>query len=79
MRAQDAKLKSLENSDLYMVILEGIQKEIDNSKFEYILYDDDENFREWNDLAIAIVDSLRNDGFEVDYDKFTYYLTISWL
>jgi hypothetical protein len=74
MRAQDAKL----NSDLYMVILEGIQKEIDNSKFEYILYDD-ENFREWNDLAVAIVDSLRNDGFEVDYDKFTYYLTISWL
>jgi hypothetical protein len=78
MKTQDAKLKSLKNSDLYRVILDGIQKEIDNSKFEYILYDD-ENFREWNDLAIAIVDSLRNDGFEVDYDKFTYYLTISWL
>jgi hypothetical protein len=78
MRAHEAKLKSFENSDLYRVILEGIQKEIDNSKFEYILYDD-ENFREWNDLAIAIVDALRNDGFEVDYDKFTYCLTISWL
>ncbi len=78
MKAQEAKLKSLENSDLYRVILDGIQKEIDNSKFEYILYDD-KNFREWNDLAIAIVEALRTDGFEVDYDKFTYYLTISWL
>jgi hypothetical protein len=78
MKAQEAKLKSLENSNLYGTILDGIQKEIDNSKFEYILYND-ENFREWNDLAIAIVDALRNDGFEVDYDKFTYYLTISWL
>jgi hypothetical protein len=78
MRAHEAKLKSLENSNLYGTILDGIQKEIDNSKFEYILYND-ENFREWNDLAIAIVDALRNDGFEVNYDKFTYYLTISWL
>ena len=78
MKAQEAKLKSLEKSNLYGTILDGIQKEIDNSKFEYILYND-ENFREWNDLAIAIVDALRNDGFEVNYDKFTYYLTISWL
>jgi hypothetical protein len=78
MKAQEAKLKSLEKSNLYGTILDGIQKEIDNSKFEYILYND-ENFREWNDLAIAIVHALRNDGFEVDYNKFTYYLTISWL
>jgi hypothetical protein len=78
MKAHEAKLKSLEKSNLYGTILDGIQKEIDNSKFEYILYDD-ENFREWNALAIAIVDSLRNDGFEVNYDKFTYILTISWL
>jgi len=78
MRAQEAKLKSLEKSNLYGTILDGIQKEIDNSKFEYTLYND-ENFRECNDLAIAIVDALRNDGFEVNYDKFTYYLTISWL
>jgi|LakMenEpi03Aug12_release.lakeMendotaPanAssembly.Ray.scaffolds.fasta_scaffold953878_2 hypothetical protein len=77
MKAQEAKLKSLENSKLYKEILDGIQKEIDNSKFEYIIYND-ENFREWNDLVIAIVDSLRNDEFEVNYDKFTYYLTISW-
>jgi hypothetical protein len=77
MKAQEAKLKSLEKSNLYGTILDGIQKEIDNSKFEYILYND-ENFREWNDLAIAIVDSLRNDEFEVDYNKYTYNLTISW-
>jgi hypothetical protein len=78
MKAQEAKLKSLEKSNLYGTILDGIQKEIDNSKFEYILYND-ENFREWNNLAIAIVEALRNDGFEVNYDKFTYCLTISWL
>jgi hypothetical protein len=77
MKAQEAKLKSLENSKLYKEILDGIQKEIDNSKFEYIIYND-ENFREWNDLAIAIVEALRADEFEVDYNKYTYNLTISW-
>ena len=77
MKAQEAKLKSLQNSDLYRVILDGIQKEIDNSKFEYIHYND-ENFHEWNDLAIAIVEALRADEFEVDYNKYTYSLTISW-
>jgi hypothetical protein len=77
MKAQEAKLKSLENSNLYRVILDGIQKEIDNSKFEYILYND-ENFREWNDLAIAIVEALRDDEFGVNYNEYTYSLTISW-
>jgi hypothetical protein len=77
MKAQEAKLKSLENSNLYRVILDGIQKENDNSKFEYILYND-ENFREWNDLAIAIVEALRADEFGVNYNEYTYSLTISW-
>lgn len=77
MNARQAKLKSLDNSGLYDRIKAGIEKATENGEFEYIIHND-ENFIEWNKLASAIVETLRNEEFEVVYDDFTYNLTISW-
>lgn len=31
-----------------------------------------------SEIAIGIISKLREMGYEVDYNKFTYCLTISW-
>ena len=77
MDSKEAKQKTLENSKLYRDILNGIQHQIEKAKFEYNLHNE-EVFRDWTDLAIAIISKLREMGYKVEYHKFTYCLTISW-
>ena len=77
MNSKEAKQKTLENSKLYRDILKGIQDKIEKAEFEYNIHDE-EDFRDWTDLAIAIISKLREMGYEVEYNKFTYCLTISW-
>lgn len=77
MNSKEAKQKTLENSKLYRDILKGIQDKIEKAEFEYNIYNE-EDFRDCTDLAIVIISKLREMGYEVDYNKFTYCLTISW-
>jgi hypothetical protein len=77
MNAQDARRKTVENSQLFKNIMMEIEQAIEDEKFEITLYDT-KDFREWTPLAQAVSNVLREKCFKVDVDQYSYITTISW-
>jgi hypothetical protein len=77
MNAQDARRKTVENSQLFKNIMMEIEQAIEDEKFEITLYDN-KDFREWTPLAQAVSNVLREKCFKVDVAQYSYITTISW-
>ena len=77
MFASEARLKAVENSQLFKNIMMDIEHAIENEKFEITWYDNID-FREWTPLAQAVTKLLRYRCYEVDINQYTYITTISW-
>ena len=77
MFASDARLKTVENSQLLKNIMVDIERAIENEKFEISLYQF-EDFLQWTPLGEAVTKVLRDKGFTVEIDEFTYMTSISW-
>ena len=78
MNAQDARSKTVGNSQLFKNIMEDIGTAVQNDKFEITLKNN-EDFREWTPLGTAIVGELIARGFKVWVNGYTYVTTISWV
>jgi hypothetical protein len=65
MFAPDARLKTVENSQLFKNIMMDIEEAVEDEKFEITLYDNTD-FGEWTPLAQAATKVLRDRCYEVD-------------
>jgi hypothetical protein len=77
MFAQEARSKTVWNSQLFKNIMEDIETAVQNEKFEITL-NNNNDFIEGTPLGYAIVGELRRREFEVDVCKYSYVTTISW-